>query len=828
MLLIEMIELKGFTGMWLNDINYFKMELKSDTTIILGRNGCGKSRLMSMLNPLSVTKDDLYANGHKRLFFVFDKTRYELISAKGTKSIKNTLKNRDTDEIILDAVNPKVMNQYVAEHFNYSKELHELLTGELVLTKMRTPERKKWFSKLSDSDLAYAIKYYAKARECLRDATGTVKTIKQNINGLRPKVNDSKEERESTAKRIEVLQSDISLLDSALSKISYDNSVSEESLISLENSIVKESNNLIKLELHMPSEISGINAVATKETIARLGAEYDFNLKLMDDINQRISRADNVKNVDTDALRVQITELETYIDLDSAKCNVFSELLSFDLTTITHSIDGYSEYGDIIIDCLNALNTDLDTKNIRGKYNELLEVNRKLSNEVTSLTNEDIKVTTYLKEVAHVHDVTCGNCNHRFKPGITEKDIDDKKRYGESIINKLTEIRNELEESNNIIERYAKLLHVYENTNMVMKHHGTNPATNILFKYLISEQAFTFNTSKYALLVPQFLDELTLAQMVKSRTVKVTELKRQLELAEATQAEDLSMLQLKRSEIEQSITNILTGIQYHQGLLKALYTYNANIDRSMLQENTLNELFTSYSNMMGQSIINIKIEEMREHRNLLWDLLVTAKDRYDNMERERTKLNNLEDMLSSTQVKVDNLNAIVKALSPEEGLLAKYLYKCISRVTDLMTNCVGRIWGYEMKVLPCDIEDGDLDYKFPFWTRDESKRNSDVSHGSKGQREVIDFVFALSAYKALKLNQYPLFMDELSSAFDEGHKDHLIDFIKELIAGGQHSQVIMVSHDAASYGKLVNADYVVIDPEGITCTQEYNKYVTIK
>ena len=67
--------------------------------------------------------------------------------------------------------------------------------------------------------------------------------------------------------------------------------------------------------------------------------------------------------------------------------------------------------------------------------------------------------------------------------------------------------------------------------------------------------------------------------------------------------------------------------------------------------------------------------------------------------------------------------------------------------------------------------------------------------------------------KSLKLDHYPLFLDEFGASFDQQHRVSAINIIKTIIEEKIHSQLFLVSHYESSYGALTSTDVSLLSPE---------------
>lgn len=826
---IESIKLKHFDGLWLNKIESFEMSISDAVTVILGRNGCGKSRLISMLSPLAPTRFDLLPGGHKIQVVRLDNTQYELKSVNKNDSIKNTLTNLTTGEVLIENGNNSVFNKQVKHLFKYDKDLHDLLTGRVKLTTMSVGERKKWFSMLSESDLTYALSFFKKTKEHHRDLTGSIKSLKYNIGALRPRVLESEAEREAMQGRLHALQQDITMLDREIDRVQANPDVAEVHLERVESHLAQINKEVLKLDICIPKSLQRLSTRELESELASHEAHYQQSLERLSDVQGRISKAVQVNNIDVDGLKQYCIDIDAAIETLNRDLGplVFPAMVTANTGDLQHAHNSVSEYIETLSVALHDMAVDIPTDNLRKRFEEAQARTGELTGQVTRLDRQDQSLTAQLKAYHETCDITCVNCNHSFKPGVRQQDIAIIQAQSQDISEALRDAKMQLAEQTKVVEQYGKLLHTSDSINNVGRYFKNCAPVMFLFRELGKRNAFTQQPLSHLPLLQRYQDEL--AQAVERRRLEERKerINDEIALATATQTEDVETLQRIEVELNERITHHLS--------VRSVIRQQLQLFRDVeLRQRRLNELDVEHQKALAEHerlsnlvIGNIKQELLSSHRQQLWDLLIVTRQRFDEMERERLRLEDQEQQLDTQTVRLAAVKQIMDAMSPDTGILAKYLYQCIEKITNLMTEYVEQIWGYAMQVLPCDVSDADMDYKFPYWSGDSSRPKADISLGSVGQKEVFDFVFVLAVYRALGLERYPLFLDELGSGFDQGHRASMIDFVKGLHGGGFCSQVFMVSHDPASHFKLANAANVVIDQEGITLPQVFNEHVKI-
>lgn len=824
MVSIEYVDLYKFQGMWLNKIQRFTLSDIKRYQLILGRNGCGKSRLIRVLSLMAPVKTDFDITGYRTLVVIKDNVNYKLHCVRTKASFKCTIE--EDGVVIHDSVNTQVYNSVIKELFNYDKDIHDLITGKVLFTKMRTPERKKWFSILSESDLTFALDYYQKARTHLRDFSGAIKTIKHNIGILQPKVIDNREELALTKARIENMQAEITGLDIKIGTIKADPSITLDTLVNVEKRLSTLTTELLSTDV----TVNRVYHTYTEEDVlvklAELDATHRIRMSELSDLVKRIEHCGKIKNIDLDKVRSLITELQQQI-VDNQTNIAFTPLLSLSETDLTSAASLLQHLHPIMTKAMFSLSDVSQPEHLDNITPELVLAIDNAAKEINICTNSLSRLNERLDTIDHTCEIDCTLCGGRFKPGV-KADTRDKVLSGIAHFEqKMTQCQT-LHDS--LVSRYNRYLVAFNNVaaakNMLAEM-TTNPAIELLSDFLYKQDAFSTTNPKALAGLNAFKQDIDLAITNVKLVTRKTKVELDASVIEANQTEDYTELNDKRTALEAQVESCTKAQIHWRGVYDLIKESTARLKRLYDLDGEIADTLTLQETIGDTLVNNEHVNILSQTRSDVWDVLIATKQRFEDMDRERVRLENLEDDLTALTTRHDAAKQIVNALSPDGGILAKYLYQSITKVTDIMTGYINSIWGYEMGVMPCSVDGNELDYKFPFYANDISQVTDDVSLGSKAQQEVINFVFMLSVYRAMHLDGYPLFLDELGSGFDEGHKPSMIEFIKSLIESGHHSQVFMVSHDPETHFQLSHADVCVIDTNGITLPAVYNKNVNI-
>jgi hypothetical protein len=232
-------------------------------------------------------------------------------------------------------------------------------------------------------------------------------------------------------------------------------------------------------------------------------------------------------------------------------------------------------------------------------------------------------------------------------------------------------------------------------------------------------------------------------------------------------------------------------------------------------------------------------EDMDTHRESLYQDAISEETRHLQIQlaQEQESLSRVEvreGVLREIQTQHDSsvkaqkeYQTLVKALGPTDGLIGRYLMGFMQVVVKLVNSVIEEIWTYPMQVLPSPMEKDELTYKFPLDVNNGSVTAPDIGLGSSSQRDITNFAFKLLVMKFLDITDYPLYLDEFGSTFDEQHRQNLIPVLNRMMELGQVNQIFYISHFSSVHGAFNQAEICVLDPNNITVPQKYNQHVTI-
>lgn len=829
---VDRIVLKRFTGMSLHEIAEFDFTIKTPITIILGGNGSGKTSLLSVYFPVCPPKEDLMDGGSYTNYCQKDDTKYKCHVKRTGGTLHCTIVNLTTNEEVVSKVNPKVYNANIEDLFGLNRERKELLNGENILTRAGTAQRRQWFTMLSTSNLTYALGFYARLRKHLTALGNQADYVRGKIAETKVRVVEDESERLQLETRLQQLEKEINQLAASLANTpATDPNVDEDYI----RHLLAQCGEVSKFVVASESIPVQEDIDAAQLTIQNLngqiqtwGAVYSERNKALSQLMDEEARQQYLMRNHT-GLKEQMEKLTETVQGYENRQYMFPGLFDTQLTIgeLISATTVAQEFTPLLQSNLDGLTT---RETIRAIQERLLPI----ENRVSELAGKRINLERLLGEdrsmLQHIRDtdeVSCPNCTHTFKPGVgklTEGDLLQRIQTGENhIVIVATEIEQLTREQTSLIEEMKRLQAIRE----IVMTFSRDRVLGILFKKLTEEEAFRQHRYKFGGIMTVFFDELAEATHYLRACKDLDKTKSEwAELARAQGNVDTTLE--ARIKIQQEAVNEALQAKYDvEGTLKQAQAHLSSLQRTKtavenfkVLEGRLESALRLYSN-------NLAVKEVESLRDSRWDQFSIARERYRLMQQELDKLAELEKELERLLKHQHTTKLMVQSFSPEKGVLRRHFFNSIARVTEMMSSYIEHIWAYPMQVLPCDMSEGDLDYRFPYRLKDNAEPVFDICKGSAAQRDIFDLTFRLTAYRCLGLKQYPLLLDEPGATFDEAHRNELVDFLKMLLHSDEFSQIIVISHNSEVHSKLVGADYCVLESEGITPPPVYNQNVKI-
>lgn len=834
---VERIVLKGYAGLGLHDIKEFDFTIRAKTMIILGGNGCGKSSFLGVYFPIALAKTDFRVGGSYTNYSERDGVKYRFSMKRTESNLHCSIKNLSTGDYICKDVNPKVYNAHVEEVTGLNKEIVDLLNGNTRLTRANSTTRKAWFTMLSTTDLSHGLNFYKKLRTTHRDLGAVCDHLSRKIAEIKLRVVEGEEERVAIKARLTAMEEEIREYSSpAILELEAMRSHTAAPLSYFMEQHGGRVNNTAQAILDIPRDanMSDENlaelmelAQTARDSVSRIDGEISaLNRELAEHENALQRQAYLMRN--HDGLRVQLEDLTARYKASATTVEEFvhSHLLELPVNQLQAA---ERQMGGL----LQKIARELEHITGSERLAVVEEAVKVMENEISSTTSTVQYAEMRIREIEHdlshydqTDDVECPQCQHVFKPGVL--------KTRESLVaahHHMTQTRDEAETRRLQLtdERGPALskLKAMRTLREIVIGLSEHPVLAGLVKAMYSEEVLTVNRAKLQAVVGKFEHELAGAIEHIKLKEQLTTVTAEWEAALASVGELdpklLSKAEETRTRLEllsaRRATAVASETQYNDAI--------SVINRYRTTITAFTELQARMRDAVEATYVEALWDTVTRNKDRLLDTYSACRTRWSTMEAELKQLTDLEQEHAEHVERRYTAGHMIQAWSPEKGVLQKYYFKAIRRITEMMNHHIRCCWSYGMQVLPCSADNGDLNYQFPYLLKDKPEPVSDVSKSSTGQSEIIDLAFRLVAYSALKLTEYPLLLDEPATGFDENHRGALVDFIKQLLDQNMFSQMLVVSHLPDVHTRLREAEYCVIEKEGVTLPERYNEAIHI-
>lgn len=817
------IELHKFKRLLLNNITTLTYKPDSDIQLILGTNGCGKSSLLYELSPLPAASSDYGKDGYKLI---------ELEDRGSTFVLTSTFKSGNKHSFVKDGeeMNPggtgAVQTELVWQEFGINKEIHELLTGRTVFTNLSPSKRREWVTKLSDVDFTYALGVFKKLKTATRDAQGALKHVKSRL--------VSENNKLLALGEIEELETRYKELHEQINFIFENRDPNAEPLLALDEKHTSLNNelelvafNLVKSLPTMPSghHFRDTEAVETEFQRLKTDREVQVNLKSriaseLSDLQEMVSEysAEGVESIDQ--VKEKLAKVEaTIVELSKT----LSKWKGFDGDARTAKRSLY-EIKDGLSDILVNLPINEDKRYNRDALKTKREELPKIVSEKDRLKNKLSSAERQLEHLLSLKEQQCPECNHRWVPGRSDAEK-------ESLEKGIVVLRERIKEEEDKEASVREYIHEAEDYASAFVNLRQLVNQSIALKEFWDEllKSDALYSAPKSIVPSIYVLESDLNTLIELEELKKTKEHLTSLLEGDSDGKQFNKVKERMVDLENQIQEIILNIEKTDRQLSLIGTYKSNLDKYLHQVSEMNRLIDELSVLKDAYIKSLREDELtRVLKAQQSELAVLQSKRNEKIALEGV-IKDLE--LSEAELDLDHtlLSDLADELSPIDGLIAEQLKGFIQTFVTHVNQVIESVWNYELKVLPCGTESGDLDYKFPLFVRHEGKENNppDISKGSEAQIDVVNFAFRLVIMSYLKLDPYPVYLDEVGSSFDEQHRLNIMRFIKSLLDTNSYSQLFMINHYAAQFGAFPQADINILDSSNISVPQEYNQHLKI-
>lgn len=796
-------------------INEIELTPDSRQQLILGTNGSGKSTLLDAMSPLPASPGDYIKGGYKETRWKNEFHTYVLRSS--------FVRGEHPHSFLMDGVELNeggtlmIQRKLVEQYFKYTTDLHELMLGNVKFTSLTAQKRKEWLVKLCHVDVSYAIGVYLKLQTTARNVLGARKHAEQRIVQRTAQLL-GETELADLKQRLDSLNLELKLLmESKDYEVVWSDSNSAE-LRYIEAQLADLSQEILTMPLLDVEQFKNTSEIQNKinelyENAARLeernnGIKKEYSS--ISDIVKMLSQSSSVslQDLENECAALQLANQNEHLTSRQSLLTNYNNLreIQTDLEQVIDPIE------DLLIEI--PLNPNLKVYN-----NEVVQQKQDERNQI--LAEKDSWYNRHQTAIARLqylksHDpVQCPECGHGWVPGVNDVELARLENSMPKYEAKLDELSKQLAAFDVWYEQKETWKHAYlRYRNYVSQY----PRLKEIWDYYQDEYRIFNEPTSLVGYIRQYYEDIIVAIRCKARQDRIDVLHSAIEERKLLESNNVTVLNGKLSQLDTELSVGMAEVRLLDTRIEQLKQLYDNIMTLESRSRQIKELLNHH--------VDGFIKQFKDGKNKIIDNLIMVRQqslaslsaRHHDAMSDVNMLAQYERDLEELKRSEHDLGLVLDALSPTSGIIAHTLNSFIGIFTQGMNKVISQIWTTPLQVLPCSMKDTDLDYKFPLWFGSSEKTAEDISQGSSGQKEIVDFAFVLVARSFLKLNNIPLILDEVGRTFTDTHRRHLFDYIKYL-----NSQIFIVSHFSNTHGALNHADVNVIDPTGILVKEGQNK-----
>jgi len=758
-----------------NNITRLEYTPSKGMNVILGGNGAGKSKLLLELTALPINKKH-YKNGFKLITIEHNNSEYVLYSGNDKQSFKKDGEELNSNGLIT------TQGKLAIEHFHIDTDIRDLNLSAISFSTLSIQERKKWFTRISTTDYKFSISLFNKLKTLSRDLKGSVKLL--------------------NTKNLSI---DNDLLSNM--KVSLSNLKKQRDVLSNMN------NSTIEMTPDPDFDYLPNIDVLLNNLEPMLTTEYT---------EEQVKSIIDIKNKDIEKLNAKLKTL-TISDDDSIEAieNKIVELKKSKrhMEDSTHLI-----IENDVFDYMLEIRTDLLAmfdviKYTDAEYLYVKENRDSLLNRATVLTErvaflEESKAILEARETAE--DIECSSCGHKWNIGFNAKEH-------ALLVNKINISNKELEEVN---EKLTKSHKEYNDARLSIEAIVDLKAliSNIYDDKVRTVLYGAIGFEGYAMEINKLYVSLENSSIIYKFNKSIAEQTDKLTTQKLLNHEDIKRMKEEVSYLEDALGSLYTETSNLKDLLKEIIVFNKQRLQVKEMKLRLEEDISIYDSNTEKMLLNILHDLLTETIGVLDIRMNTLSNNISRVENDKAIIEFTSKKIESEKRRIEVVEDLIIALSPDGGIIAESLSNFMHIFIEDMNKIIESIWQYELKVLPCSVDDGDLDYIFKVKIPNNSLKDTvdDIRDLSTGQAEIVNFAFKLTTFNYLRILEAPIMLDEVFVNLEIKHKELAFKYIDELIESQTIGQTFMISHRDESH-TTIDENTIFLDGVNTSSRLKINK-----
>lgn len=809
------IEVSGYERIAVSGHDFVRIDFVNKVQLLLGTNGSGKSSLMKEISVLPSTASEYAVGGYKEVG-VSHKGHEYVIRSDFTKGARHSFV-KDGEEL-----NPggtaTVARSLALQEFGITPEIHNINCGITNFHSMDVETRRKWFTQIGKEDYTYAMAYFRKLKEHLRETTIYLKQIKNKLfvekNNL---ITD-----EARHELIMDLKLANEALDSVLArKISIDHDEGEmfsaierqqDEIESICQKVMKLHGQQLNIFSIYSSEgdVHGrVNEIRTR--LGAVGLQINQLTEQITKTREILEKFSSLKDTNEEGARERIAHLTAEIKKLSGQLpsepTIIHERRFYEdlLLKVSAQYAGVSE-------ALGNIVADPDDLYTVGTYEQCIKDVSLINSTLQSISKAQNELLRRKGELEHLkgHGKTkCPQCSHEWHLGYSEKEyqrtllnlaeLEHREKTNKEALNKKQELQELIVHRTNWKRSFVNYIESLNDERLSVKD------------YITSRCNFSHEPGKAMIYFEEFVHDLKEYVLISAMSEELAEQEKTLTKILEIKSGDIETANKKLQEDEAALVKIVQEQRDLNGELSMLSEF---VKAFKLMWQWIEEAQDLYGQV---NVLNDRLVLVQEQK-ILNNLIRELRLKISGIELRLNDAKNQDQVIAKLEKEIEEktreellMAEAVKSLSPNEGIIAKSLISFMDQFVNNMNLFIKDVWSYPLEIQPFlkDGDDQELDFKFTV-KANHGKPIPDVSLGSTGMRDIFNMAFKIVSLQYSGLTDGPIYLDEFGNALDEKHRVTAQYALLELMQSSDFSQVFMISHDKGSYGNLRNTDVNVL------------------
>ena len=780
--------------------------------------------IMQELSPLPPDGKDYIKGGYRAIDIEHKNVQYRLTSTFNKQAGEHSFVNLDTNEELNSGGTQSVQRTLIQEIFGYDQSLHEVLTDQVKFSLMSPIQRREWLTRISGTNLDFAINIFNQIRKAQRDEEAVTKHFNQRLNKEADKI-PNKQEIDAINTEVDSLNSYLEFLRSKKFNLDKDESYNAAlyNYNQLLETILKKAKDILRMEIKTPDGISTIDDF--REYLGKEHFKINNIKGLIEKLELEHIEIQNIINETDNSgdLTSLQEELSRLIKQSTESVNLL-EVFDKDTKEAGKLLGSLESIKDTLVEHLSEMIDNSEEYFTSEKQTSNQDDVAKLYEELKLWNTRKEKVNHQIYHIENTEAVDCENCGHNFKPGIKPESLPKLKEALVKCDTNIAEIEKKIKEVEIYIEECLKYVNHYKAIRNIAKN---TPNLKQFWDKVFAINFTRGSTKPVITLLYKAIKDLEVLDALEINAKEIYKLEATIDKLKAVENNGyytrakLESIEKEIQELKEQLTILQVNAKFYAG----------EFDKTIAINNSYNEYKELLSTMKEQQAYLFNkaasdwTDEQIKEANIKMGSLVHKQN-----EMQAT-LRIIEDVTNSRQKSIEKseiLKILVNEINPTTGLIADFFQQFINQFVDQVNIILGKIWEHNIELLPCGLDDNGLTYKFPLRVNDSEFGPPDCSKGSNSQISVVNFAFKIVVMIYLGLEDYPLYLDELAPDLDEKHRINIVSFVRSFVESKRCSQMFMVSHYETGYGAFTNAEILVLDSDNlIDIPRVHNKHAII-